>query len=324
MSLCLDGSGKCCQCQPDDASQPDETRYCRDPIVARVMKWYEENRRTPSAEQQVCYAHETMCRTCNNELGKCVGADKMPPRTAWPTPEQLAAEQQQQGPVKLRFPTMLRKMWSGGEVQQWLDTQALLYTHQQPQHTLNRWNIEQDGDDLLICFNDHEKHEGCEYVRYVPASKHQQPQVQGEQHPDDIAVDRFAAAMKEKLAKKRAQGRGGWEDKSQCSESELSYMLIDHLQKGDPIDIGNFAMMLQQRGERVVIDVLPIWLCDMVEPPEQPRAAVPDVKLYRDMLLWLYEQQMKALVKPIIEFDEWLWKIGNEMTAAPAQPGEGG
>jgi hypothetical protein len=32
-----------------------------------------------------------------------------------------------------------------------------------------RWNIERDGDDLLVCFNQHEKHEGCEYVRYVRA-----------------------------------------------------------------------------------------------------------------------------------------------------------
>lgn len=30
-------------------------------------------------------------------------------------------------PVKLRFPTMLRKMWSGGEVQEWLDSQPPLY-----------------------------------------------------------------------------------------------------------------------------------------------------------------------------------------------------
>ena len=32
-------------------------------------------------------------------------------------------------PVALKFPTMLRKMWSGGEVQAWLDELPLLYTH---------------------------------------------------------------------------------------------------------------------------------------------------------------------------------------------------
>jgi hypothetical protein len=31
-------------------------------------------------------------------------------------------------------------------------------------------------------------------------------------HKDDIAVDRFAAAMKAKLAAARAKGRDGWDD----------------------------------------------------------------------------------------------------------------
>lgn len=70
-------------------------------------------------------------------------------------------------------------------------------------------------------------------------------------HPDDIAVDRFAAAMKEKLANKRAQGYGGWDDKEKCSAERLQKLLIDHLAKGDPVDIGNFAMMLWNRGEPV-------------------------------------------------------------------------
>lgn len=39
----------------------------------------------------------------------------------------------QQGSVQLQFPTMLRKMWSGGEVQEWLDKQGPLFTHPQPQ-----------------------------------------------------------------------------------------------------------------------------------------------------------------------------------------------
>lgn len=35
----------------------------------------------------------------------------------------------------------------------------------------SRWNIDRDGDDLLICFGDHEKGDKCEYVRYVPATQ---------------------------------------------------------------------------------------------------------------------------------------------------------
>lgn len=32
----------------------------------------------------------------------------------------------------------------------------------------NRWNIDEDGNDLLICRGDHEKGEKCEFERYVP------------------------------------------------------------------------------------------------------------------------------------------------------------
>lgn len=160
---------------------------------------------------------------------------------------------------------------------EWDEGEYQLYTHQQPRHTRDRWNIEQDGDDLLICFNDHEKHEGCEYVRYVPASQHQQPQMQGE--PDEFAEIEALAA-------------------------QIAGMLPSQ-------QMAHAAATLRKK----ITDVRWRRLFG------QPRPAVPDAKLYRDMLLWLYDQQMKALVKPIMEFDEWLWKIGNEMTAAPAQPG---
>lgn len=73
----------------------------------------------------------------------------------------------------------------------------------------------------------------------------------GDTHPDDVAVDRFALAMKAKLAKKRMQGRGGWDDEDECSALWLSSLLREHVEKGDPLDVGNFAMMLHQRGERI-------------------------------------------------------------------------
>lgn len=66
-------------------------------------------------------------------------------------------------------------------------------------------------------------------------------------HPDDIAVDKFAAAMKTKMAKQRAKGYGGWDDPQQCTVERLQTMLADHIGKGDPVDVGNFAMMLFNR-----------------------------------------------------------------------------
>lgn len=73
---------------------------------------------------------------------------------------------------------------------------------------------------------------------------------QAEVHPDDLAVDRFAAAMKEKLAAARAKGRGGW-DTEDATAHGLSVLLRRHVDKGDPRDVANFCMFLHQRGEAI-------------------------------------------------------------------------
>ena len=70
---------------------------------------------------------------------------------------------------------------------------------------------------------------------------------QREAHHDDGAVDRFAIAMKAKLAAARAKGRGGWDDPAACTVEHLSDLLRGHVTKGDPVDVANFAMMLHQR-----------------------------------------------------------------------------
>ena len=107
-----------------------------------------------------------------------------------------------------------------------------------------------------------------------------------ERHPDDEAVDRFAVAMKAKLAQKRAEGRGGWENKDECGQGYLSELLAEHVRKGDPVDVANLAMMLHQRGERInairALSVSPLteeqpaegWKLVPVEPTvEMQRAA---------------------------------------------------
>jgi len=93
--------------------------------------------------------------------------------------------------------------------------------------------------------------------------------VREEAHPDDAAVDRFAAAMKAKLKWEREErGRYGWNDPEVCSEEYLAKSLIEHLAKGNEgnfEDIANFCMMLHQRGAhpRVLADAL------TVDKPEQ-------------------------------------------------------
>lgn len=86
------------------------------------------------------------------------------------------------------------------------------------------------------------------------------------QHPDDLAVDKFAAAMKEKLAQARAKGRCGWEE---CAPADLSAMLYEHVAKGDPRDVANFCMFLWNLGQPITqchkaLDVAQSW-----EPDEE-------------------------------------------------------
>lgn len=60
-------------------------------------------------------------------------------------------------------------------------------------------------------------------------------------HSDDLAVYEFAKVMREKLSQARAKGRGGWQT---CPPEELSRMLREHVEKGDPRDVANFCMFL--------------------------------------------------------------------------------
>jgi hypothetical protein len=71
-------------------------------------------------------------------------------------------------------------------------------------------------------------------------------------HPDNLAVNRFADAMKAQLSDKRKQGFGGWDNPEECTASWLSELLRKHVEKGDPIDVANFCMMLHQRSERIL------------------------------------------------------------------------
>ena len=72
------------------------------------------------------------------------------------------------------------------------------------------------------------------------------------QHPDDVAVNCFADAMKARLAEKRKAGYGGWQDPNCVSATELSDRLLSSLfRKGDTVDVANLAMMLHQRCERI-------------------------------------------------------------------------
>lgn len=69
-------------------------------------------------------------------------------------------------------------------------------------------------------------------------------------HPDNVAVDMLAHAMKLKLAAKREQGYANW-DKTECKNEFLSALLRNHVEKGDPVDVANFCAFLYMRSESI-------------------------------------------------------------------------
>lgn len=97
---------------------------------------------------------------------------------------------------------------------------------------------------------------------------------QSAQHPDDAAVDRFAAAMKSKLAASREKGRHGWQT---ASAAHLSSLLYHHMYKADPLDVANLAMMLHQNGQA-------IELPHEARRPAEQQSAPERVSVPRDLL----------------------------------------
>lgn len=64
---------------------------------------------------------------------------------------------------------------------------------------------------------------------------------------DELGVEELAAAMKAKLLQKRIEGRSGWDNPARCLVANLANQFIDHLAKGDLIDLANYLMMLNHR-----------------------------------------------------------------------------
>lgn len=68
-----------------------------------------------------------------------------------------------------------------------------------------------------------------------------------DEEADHEGVERFRRAMLEKLKRKRAEGRRGWNLPAVCSIGQLETMLREHVEKGDAVDVANLAMMIWNR-----------------------------------------------------------------------------
>ena len=80
----------------------------------------------------------------------------------------------------------------------------------------------------------------------IPKHKPRQP-LDPDAQADRDGVRALAFAMESKLAAKRAEGYGGWNRPDECTVDHLARLLLDHLPKGDPVDVANFCMMLFNR-----------------------------------------------------------------------------
>ena len=67
-----------------------------------------------------------------------------------------------------------------------------------------------------------------------------------DEQADEILVRASGEAMRSKLARKRKEGYGGWH-RNDCNTDLLRERLREHVEKGDPIDIMNFAAMIYVR-----------------------------------------------------------------------------
>jgi hypothetical protein len=65
-----------------------------------------------------------------------------------------------------------------------------------------------------------------------------------ENYADQRMVEITKRAMASKLEAARDKGRHGWWNSEQCSIEDLKKMLLEHIEKGDMIDVMNFAGMI--------------------------------------------------------------------------------
>lgn len=63
------------------------------------------------------------------------------------------------------------------------------------------------------------------------------------EHDLEERVNKFAKIMLDKLIKK---SRDGWNDWQDCPPDVFRKSLIEHIEKGDPIDVANIAFFLYQ------------------------------------------------------------------------------
>lgn len=107
-------------------------------------------------------------------------------------------------------------------------------------------------------------------------------------HIDDLAVDAFNEDMKQRLAVKRSQGYGGWEDPSHCTLRDRLIAPIQYhansitaqsfIKPGVDLkllDISNYCMMAYHRVRNGPWATLPVTFCKKCDKPDYRCTCTP-------------------------------------------------
>ncbi|MFJ7315238.1 hypothetical protein ACIQVE_21245 [Pseudomonas sp. NPDC098747] len=123
----------------------------------------------------------------------------------------------QNDPAKLNFPTMLRKMWSGGEVQRWIDEQGPLYRHpENPRHgdsAISSTGIDGCSGDLST-----EQHQGESPLSELAVLR--QTCAQLEQFRDQVVAARLKLELEETEMRRKVIREAGF-----CTKCHGSRMI---------------------------------------------------------------------------------------------------
>lgn len=111
----------------------------------------------------------------------------------------------------------------------------------------DQYRVTPDGQVLFASLQTQRKWDVWEAALSLADTLAQQPVP----HPDSAAISAFADCMKIKMRMGREAGRGGWQNRDECTDEHLARRLVEQLAKGNTssfVDLANYAMMLSTRG----------------------------------------------------------------------------
>jgi hypothetical protein len=147
-------------------------------------------------------------------------------------------------------------------------------------------------------------------------------------HPDDLAVDRMATAMKEHLAARRAGPQGDWRDSAQADVEDVAAALMTALAAGHAIDAAVRCMQLVERGANPTLLGAAWYACStsLGEPTGGSQAAPPTTLFGALMdLYWqvkLANDQSVGQLEPVFEYETDVISrlLGGDLFTAKAAP----